>query len=103
MREFRRLKVAWRVVRTWQGTKEDERHLKASHNLVRYCPRCQGRLSDEEAKVVAGKVLRARKEFERVVFQIEQEHRVRIKEGDGSDVTSPAVQYLVDEDPYYDD
>ncbi len=33
--------IDWRVVKTWRGTRSDERRLKDAHNHARFCPICQ--------------------------------------------------------------
>lgn len=35
--------IPWRVVRTWEGTRDDERRMKAQKNTKRVCPVCSGR------------------------------------------------------------
>jgi predicted GIY-YIG superfamily endonuclease len=33
--------ITWRMVRTWRGTRTDERRLKRRHNTPRLCPECR--------------------------------------------------------------
>ena len=42
MRYVEQSGVGWNVVRTWQGTRDDERALKNQKNAKRFCPVCQG-------------------------------------------------------------
>ena len=42
------LGVTFEVVRTWSGTRANERELKRKKNMRRYCPLCYGK-SHEEA------------------------------------------------------
>lgn len=41
MRHVTAAGIGWRVIRTWHGTRSDERRLKG-HSSTRYCPACQG-------------------------------------------------------------
>jgi predicted GIY-YIG superfamily endonuclease len=42
MRHVEQSGIRWSVVRTWQGTRDDERALKNQKNSKRYCPVCLG-------------------------------------------------------------
>jgi hypothetical protein len=33
--------ITWRMVRTWRGTRSDERRLKSRHTTPRLCPECR--------------------------------------------------------------
>jgi predicted GIY-YIG superfamily endonuclease len=44
--------IPWRVARTWQGTRNDERRLKNWHNSAQLCPIC---LKEKHERTDAGR------------------------------------------------
>jgi predicted GIY-YIG superfamily endonuclease len=43
MRFVQQSGIGWKVVREWQGTRDDERAMKNQKNAKRYCPVCLGK------------------------------------------------------------
>jgi predicted GIY-YIG superfamily endonuclease len=37
--------IEWKVVRTWKGSRKDERKLKNQHNTPRLCPVCNPKIA----------------------------------------------------------
>ena len=37
-----RAEIAWSVVRTWEGTRDDERRLHRLNGSAKICPECAG-------------------------------------------------------------
>jgi predicted GIY-YIG superfamily endonuclease len=40
MTAVNRAGIGWRVVRTWEGSRDDERRMKRWHKIRHYCPDC---------------------------------------------------------------
>lgn len=53
VRAANRQSITWKVVRTWEGTRHDERRLKLQKNTPRFCPCCNVRLATETYNVLS--------------------------------------------------